>query len=39
VIKSAERAPAIAAVRRAVEEVSSDRAHSEASFAVDVDPQ
>ncbi len=39
VVKSAERAPAISAVRRAVEEVSSDRAHSEASFAVDVDPQ
>ena len=39
VLKSADRSAAITAVRRAVEEVSSDRAHAEASFAVDVDPQ
>jgi primosomal protein N' (replication factor Y) len=39
VVKSRERRPAIDAVRHAVEEVSSDRAHRAASFAVDVDPQ
>ncbi len=38
VVKSAERAPAIAAVRRAVEQVSAGR-HAGVSFAVDVDPQ
>jgi len=39
VVKSAQREPAIAAVRRAVEEVSSARAHAGVTFAVDVDPQ
>ncbi len=39
VIKSPEREPAIAAVRRAVEAVSAARAHSGVTFAVDVDPQ
>jgi primosomal protein N' (replication factor Y) len=39
VIRSRERAPAIAAVRAAVERVAADRAHSAAAFAVDVDPQ
>ena len=39
VIRSRERAPAIAAVRDAVERVAGDRAHAAASFAVDVDPQ
>jgi primosomal protein N' (replication factor Y) (superfamily II helicase) len=39
VVKAADRSAGIAAVRRAVEEVSADRAHGEASFAVDVDPQ
>ena len=38
-IRSAERAPAIAAVREAVELVAGERAHAAASFAVDVDPQ
>jgi primosomal protein N' (replication factor Y) (superfamily II helicase) len=38
-LKSAEREPAIAAVRAAVEAVSADREHRGASFAVDVDPQ
>ncbi len=39
VIRSQERAGAIAAVRDAVEEVAADREHGAASFAVDVDPQ
>ena len=39
VVKSAERPPAVAAVRGAVEAVSTDRAHRGVSFAVDVDPQ
>jgi primosomal protein N' len=39
VVKAAERSAAIAAVGRAVEHAAADRAHSEASFAVDVDPQ
>ena len=39
VIRSAEREPAIAAVREAVETVAADRAHAAAGFAVDVDPQ
>ena len=39
VVKAAERSAAIVAVRRAVEQAAADRAHSEASFAVDVDPQ
>ena len=38
-IRSAERAPAIAAVRDAVERVAAEREHAAASFAVDVDPQ
>ncbi len=38
VVKSPERAPAVAAVRRAVEEVSAG-GHAGVSFAVDVDPQ
>ncbi len=38
VVKSAERAPAIAAVRRAVEQVSAG-GHAGVAFAVDVDPQ
>jgi primosomal protein N' (replication factor Y) len=39
VIRSPERAPAITAVREAVERVAAERAHAAASFAVDVDPQ
>ena len=39
VIRSAEREPAIAAVRQAVEAVASDRDRHEVSYAVDVDPQ
>jgi primosomal protein N' (replication factor Y) len=39
VIRSRERTEAIAAVRRAVEAVATDRAHGAATFAVDVDPQ
>jgi len=39
VVRSRERASAIAAVRAAVEAVSADRAHAAAAFAVDVDPQ
>ncbi len=39
VIKSRDREPAIAAVRRAVEAVAAARTHRDASFAVDVDPQ
>ena len=38
VIRSQERAPAISAVREAVELVAAERAHDAASFAVDVDP-
>jgi primosomal protein N' (replication factor Y) len=39
VVRAAEREPAIAAVRDAVEAVSADRAHAAVAFAVDVDPQ
>jgi primosomal protein N' (replication factor Y) (superfamily II helicase) len=39
VVRSRERAPAIAAVREAVDTVAADRTHAAASFAVDVDPQ
>jgi primosomal protein N' (replication factor Y) (superfamily II helicase) len=39
VVKTREREPAIAAVREAVQAVSADRSHREATFAVDVDPQ
>ena len=39
VVKAADRAAGIAAVRRAVETVAADRAHKDASYAVDVDPQ
>jgi primosomal protein N' (replication factor Y) (superfamily II helicase) len=39
VIRSQERAGAIAAVRDAVEQVAAMREHASASFAVDVDPQ
>jgi primosomal protein N' (replication factor Y) len=39
VVRSQERAPAITAVREAVEQVAAERAHAAASFAVDVDPQ
>jgi primosomal protein N' (replication factor Y) len=39
VIRSPERASAIAAVRAAVEQVAAQREHASASFAVDVDPQ
>ena len=39
VIRSQERAPAISAVREAVEGVAAERVHGAASFAVDVDPQ
>jgi primosomal protein N' (replication factor Y) (superfamily II helicase) len=39
VIRSPERAAAIAAVRDAVERVAATREHASASFAVDVDPQ
>ena len=39
VIRSPERATAIAAVREAVEHVAATREHASASFAVDVDPQ
>ncbi len=39
VVRSLERAPAITAVRDAVERVAAERAHAVASFAVDVDPQ
>ncbi|MFL5886261.1 MAG: primosomal protein N' [Thermoleophilaceae bacterium] len=38
-VKSGSRGPAIAAVRRAVEAVAADRAHRDAAFSVDVDPQ
>jgi primosomal protein N' (replication factor Y) (superfamily II helicase) len=39
VIRSPDRAEAIAAVRTAVEQVAARREHASASFAVDVDPQ
>jgi primosomal protein N' (replication factor Y) (superfamily II helicase) len=39
VIRSADRAAAITAVRNAVEQVAARREHAGASFAVDVDPQ
>ena len=39
VVRSPERAPAIDAVRAAVDEVAADRAHGAVAFAVDVDPQ
>jgi primosomal protein N' len=39
VIRSSDRARAIAAVREAVEHVAAQREHAAASFAVDVDPQ
>jgi primosomal protein N' len=39
VIKSPQRAPAIAAVRAAVQAVAGNRPHRGVSFAVDVDPQ
>ena len=39
VVRSQERAPAIIAVREAVERVAAERTHAAASFAVDVDPQ
>ena len=39
VVKAADRAAGIAAVRRAVETVAADRAHRGAAYAVDVDPQ
>jgi primosomal protein N' (replication factor Y) len=39
VVRSRERAPAIVAVRAAVEAVAADRRRSAAAFAVDVDPQ
>jgi primosomal protein N' (replication factor Y) len=38
-VKSPARAPAIDAVRRAVDAVAGDRAHRGVSFSVDVDPQ
>jgi primosomal protein N' (replication factor Y) len=34
-----ERATAVRAVRQAVESVSADKAHRDASYSVDVDPQ
>ncbi len=39
VIRSRDRALAIAAVRAAVDQVAAQREHASASFAVDVDPQ
>jgi hypothetical protein len=38
-VRSVEREPAIAAVRQAVEAVSSQRERQAVSYAVDVDPQ
>jgi primosomal protein N' (replication factor Y) len=38
-VKSDSRAPAVRAVRRAVEAVAADRANRAAAFSVDVDPQ
>jgi primosomal protein N' (replication factor Y) len=39
VVKAGQRDAAVAAVRVAVEAVASERAHRDASFSVDVDPQ
>jgi primosomal protein N' (replication factor Y) len=39
VLKTAERARAVAATGRAVEDAARDRAHRAVSFSVDVDPQ
>jgi primosomal protein N' (replication factor Y) len=39
VVKSVDRAAAVAAVRAAVDAVSGDRAHREVALSVDVDPQ
>jgi primosomal protein N' (replication factor Y) (superfamily II helicase) len=39
VVKSAERAPAVRAVREALEAVAADKAHRGIVFSVDVDPQ
>jgi primosomal protein N' (replication factor Y) len=39
VVKAADRAAAVRAVRRAVETVAADRRHKGVAFAVDVDPQ
>ena len=39
IVKSADRAAAIEAVRGAVDATALDRAHRGVSFAVDVDPQ
>ena len=39
VVKAADRAAAIAAVREAVDAVSADRRHREVALSVDVDPQ
>jgi primosomal protein N' (replication factor Y) len=39
VVKAADRAPAVRAVRRAVEAVAADRRHKGVALAVDVDPQ
>jgi primosomal protein N' (replication factor Y) len=39
VLKSAERAPAVRAVREALEAVAADKAHRGIVFSVDVDPQ
>jgi primosomal protein N' (replication factor Y) len=39
VVKTAERAAAIAATGAAVETAARDRAHREVAFSVDVDPQ
>jgi primosomal protein N' (replication factor Y) len=38
-VPAGERAAAVRAVRQAVESVSADRAHRDASYSVDVDPQ
>ena len=39
VVKTTERAAAIAAVRAAVDAAARDRAHRDVAFSVDVDPQ
>jgi primosomal protein N' (replication factor Y) len=39
VVKAADRAAAVAGVRAAVDRLAGDRAHREAAFSVDVDPQ
>jgi primosomal protein N' (replication factor Y) len=39
VVKAADRAAAIVAVRRSVERVADDRRHRSVAFSVDVDPQ